>query len=551
MALLELNLKHAGLSLGLTVHKPLLLNNSRFQGESKASAGEHFQEHRYNAQPSYIANCINSSMGLHSVSFKQVRTSILGEPCVLSHVEDCSECESTPYLHEGISFIHRDKTLFFSPDNKLFIIDHNLDSTFVEIKGVDPRQLKDVIDIVSIQGKRIVIMTKDEIYYSSLIDGTGAVGGWASDESTIDKPYINFYELAGATGKFSISSSIGVNRRLVATDNLLYMIGTQGGVVSKQCSEDELYPFALSVIKNFDGINHKDHVVVKQDKVSSFMVMSKTGLGLINGDAFTPTFDDIDSELRRDMAVYFNLCLCGDELYVEGCVPCSEVMLETSHITTNVVKTYREEETLTGDTDYDNEDWVEYDDPMFYEQSGSEPSRFKVTTTNRFYVISYNSGVVEEGCEDSCICYSRMYLYDKRLNTGTILHIKHKDVSQINDDFLINSEGVIKRLVHEYDKEMPSFLYFRGLTTGTKKWVQLTEMNLNGLLQKYDEDELFNKPLFSVTTDDSGIHYHDRMSLYHTSENDAQYGDIIRGRSIDFVVPFKGFLVSLFLDYHR
>lgn len=549
MALLELNLDHTGLSLGITTKQNALVPVGKYQGESLVSAGKHFQQHRYNLQPAYIVNCIHDTSGLQSVSFQNQDTQVMGGTCNIGYIPCCEECNVTPFLHNGISFVHRDKGFLFTEHNELYMMGCDLQMTFVELRGLDPDCLEDVVDIVSVQGKRIVIMTKDEIYYSSLMDGTGKTGNWTTDDVTA-KPYIDFYNLGGATGKFSISGNIGHNKRTIVTGDYLYFLGDRGGAVTNQCNQDELYPFSLRIIKDFEGIAHRDHANVATDKSSKYYVNSRAGMGEIAEDVFGFAMDELDHELNRDMAVYFKIIHCGNTLYEEPCSPCEGEMLETSCIKHSVLEEFSSDESQTDLDDYESEDTNSWDAPLFFEQSGSESSHYKVTTTTRYVIISHNSGKEIGDCEESCICYNRMYLYDRRLLSGSMLHINHVDVRVIEDDFYIISDGLLKRMVLKYDPLMPSFLYYKGLEMHTDKWTQLTEMNLAGVFNG-EPDEGFIEPIFTVFTEESGHHYHDAMSKYHRSQYTRKYGGIIRGKMLDFVVPFAGYLSSIKLSYHK
>lgn len=550
MSLLELNLDHTGMSLGITSKQDTLLPEGKFQGESLVAGGKHFQQHRYTLQPSYVANCIRENSGLVSVSFKPQNSEIRGEACNIDHSDCCESCNIKPYLHNGISFVHRNKGFLFTEYNELYMLDCDLNMKFVELRGLDAACLKDVIDIRSVQGKRIVIMTKDEIYYSSLLDGTGKTGNWTTDD-VVTKPYIDFYDLGGATGKFSISASIGRNVRMVVTANLLYFLGSQGGVVTKQCNQDELYPFELTVVKDFEGLRHRDHANVKSDKLKDFLVRSKSGLGMIEADQFSFALDELDHELNRDISVYFKIKNCYGVLYEETCSPCSGDFLEDTCVTGDVLTSYTFEESVTVEGDYPVEDVEAWDEPLFFEQQGRESSHFKITTTSKYLAISHNSGVQIGDCNESCVCYNRLYLYDRRLSSGTVLHIEHKDVTMVDDDLLINSEGIIKKLVRQFDPEMPSIVFYKGLQMHNDKWTQLTEMNLSGHFDTKVDMGLFDRPVFAVHTEESSFHYRDSMDLYHQSPQRKNYGDRIRGLSLDFVVPFSGFLSSIKLNYHR
>lgn len=551
MSLLELNIDHTGMSLGITNKQPVIVPDGKFQGESIVSSGKYFQQHRYNLQPAYVANCIRDSSGLQSVSFEQQPTHIIGNACNLECMFSCEKCDAVPYLHNGISFTHRDKSFIFTEYNELYIVNCDMSMTYVELKGLDKDCLDDIVDIQSIQGKRVVIMTKDEIYYSSLLDGTGKTGIWTTDNVT-DEPYIEFYDLAGATGKFSISSSIGHNKRLVVTADLLYFLGSKGGVVTNQCNDDELYPFALRVIKDFEGIRHKDHATVNSDKVGNYYVKSNAGLGIIEANQFTPTLDELDAELERDIAVYFKIKDCGEICYEEVCSPCEKGLLETSNITHSVLTSYTTEESITEEEDFEKEMLDDWDDPLYYEQGGHESSHYKIITTTKYLIVSHNSGTKIGDCCDSCVCYNRMYLYDRRLGSATVLHINHKDAFMANGDLYINSDGAIKKMVLKYDKDMPSFVFYKGMQLHRNdKWTQLTELNISGRFPDCEETNCFNKPIFAVMTDESGFHYHDSMSLYHSTPHAKRFGDIIRGKSLDFIVPFMGYLSSIKLDYHK
>ena len=545
---IELNIDHTGTSLGITTKQHAWVYEGKFQGESLVSGGKHFQQHRYNIQPAYVANCIRDTSGLLSVSFKAVNTIIRGGDCDLGYIPCCDYCNVTPFLHKGKSFIHRNKAFLFTEFCELYEIGCGGSMKSVELRGLSASQLKDVVDINSVQGKRIVIMTKDEIYYSSLLDGTGKTGNWDDDSGA---PYIDFYALEGATGKFSISSSIGHNKKIVVIAHLMYFLGSQGGVVTKQCNQDEMYPFDLMVVKDFSGIAHRDYANVKSDKLKDFLVRSHEGLGVIDQDQFVPIMDEIDNELDRDMAVYFKVKNCGKTLFEEPCAPCEGDLLETSSISHDVLNSYREEETVTVDSDYKNECLDSWDEPMFFEQSGTDESHFKVTSTIRYFIISHNSGKTVGDCEDSCVCYNRMYLYDRRLQSGTMLHIKHKDVMMIEGELYISGDGLIKKMVREYSSEMPSIVYYKGLELHSDKWTQLTELNLRGKFIPRNEQSSFIEPIFSLETDESGMFYRDSMELYHWSPHDKKYGNIIKGKSMDFVVPFAGYLSSIQLNYHR
>ena len=193
MSLLELNLDHTGMGLGITSKQSALLQTGKFQGESLLAAGKHFQEHRYNLQPSYVANCIHDTSGLQSVSFEGLDTNVIGKACNIGKTDCCTDCNVKAYLHNGKSFVHRNKGFLFTEYNELFLVDCDMCLKPVELRGLSRSQLKDVVDITSVQGKRIVIMTKDEIYYSSLLDGTGKTGNWTTDSSPSSAPYLDFY----------------------------------------------------------------------------------------------------------------------------------------------------------------------------------------------------------------------------------------------------------------------------------------------------------------------------------------------------------------------
>lgn len=550
MALLELNINHTGMGFGITDKTPLLLDRGQFQGESKAAAGKDFQKERHNKQPAYIGNCVFDNGGLLSVSFSPINTTVLGRDCYIGEAVDCDTCKQLPYLHNGISFIHRNKSFLFTENNQLFMLDVSLKSTYVDLRGLDKSKLKDVVDIVSIQGKRIVVMTEDEIYYSSLLDGTGKTGSWASDEDTTTSPYIQFYELAGATGKFSISASIGKNKRMVVNANNLYFLGSTGGIISTQCNQDDDYPFVLSVINDFDGIAHRDHANVKSDKLSGFLALSQAGLGIIDGPNFLIDFDDISNNIRRDMAVYFKVYSCGELVMSDKCTPCEGSISEGASLSNEAVTFYTEGETITSEGDYEEEGLERWDKAMYFEQSGTDETHTNIVSTERYYIVSYNSGVVLNDCAPSCLCYNRLYLYDKRAKAGTILHVEHKDVDYIAGSLIINSEGGLREMVLKHSRTMPSFIYYKGLQLDSEKWVQLSELLLKGKLEKPD-DTGFNSPVFTVTTDDSGMFYHDEMELYHASQHDVKYGNIIRGEKVDFIIPFKGYVSSIKLNYNR
>lgn len=548
--ILELNLDHTGIGLGITTKQHAWVQEGKYQGESLVSSGKNFQQHRYNMQPAYIANCIRDTSGLHSVSFKAVDTMIKGDDCNIGYLTCCDECNVKPFLYEGKSFIHRNKTFLFTKYNELYVVGCEGELTLVELRGLNRKQLKDVVDINSVQGQRIVIMTSDEIYYSSLLDGTGKTGNWGTDLGET-KPYIDFYNLGGATGKFSISSSIGQNKLIVVVANLMYFLGSMGGVLTRLNDEDELYPFSLMVVKNFSGVSHRDHANVKSDKLSDFLINSTSGIGVIDQDTFVPIMDELDNELDRDIAAYFNIKFCGETLYADSCLPCEGSRLPSSNLSHNVVTLLSPHESVTKDNDYAKEVLAQYDEPLVFEQGGYESSHFKVTSTVRYFIISHNSGVTVSDCCDTCVCYNRMYLYDRRLQSGTMLHINHKDVIMVEEELYISSDRYVKKLIKKFDKDMPSIVYYKGMELHTSKWTQISELNLRGRFLPVADMGAFSEPIFAVHTEESGMHYQDKLSLYHRSPHDIKYGDIIRGKALDFVIPFAGYLSSVQLNYHR
>jgi hypothetical protein len=156
-----------------------------------------------------------------------------------------------------------------------------------------------------------------------------------------------------------------------------------------------------------------------------------------------------------------------------------------------------------------------------------------------------------------------MYVFNRYLNTGSVLHIKHTDVRYVGEDLYILKDRLTHKLVLGANKEYPSLVYYKGISLNYERWLQVNGLLLKGDFSNQgdqadqanqngnqaDEDDL--PPMFQLSSDDGSFNVTERFYPSQYSSVELGYTGIARGMVIDLMIPFSGLLNAVLVKYNK
>jgi len=496
---------------------PIEYGSFYYRPESKATGGNAFQHYRNQLEFSYAWNCIPTENGLTSVQLvkKEVQrlpNSHFGK-WVTTHCDKCEELMTYPCgLFKSVQDIH-DGTLILREDGLFRITGLNpIMREPVETKGI-------LIDNDAILGllsmrNRNFIYTKDEVYINSM-----------------EKWFDYIPAIRTGAGKFSILSYIGHIITMIQAVDSVYIFGTHGAVFSDTCTGDGDYPFRWQKVDNHTGIRNKDDVVSKDGAVRKLIVNSNDGLQMIKDTNAIFILEEESRQLRNGSLAFFdNPCMSSDVCLCEGEYPIIHTLKENS-IIGDEFKDSNQENVVNGCFE------------LFLNKVGRQ--HIRVNNFTNYVAISY--GTTEEvECGESCLCFTRLMIYDLVSDRYTIIHVEHTDVERAdkNKDEILNIingndtyaliEGGIG---YVYYKEFMK----TNLNGFTISRVQLRGRFENQIYEDEQDQALTYIPAYlgiqqAMTHDDRS------MELVGFGNNNITYQGRWRGNYLSFIQPFSGSL---------